>query len=193
MIPAMADVGSPLRDDLLIDLSRRYCEPHRRYHTIQHIANMLRAGRELDLDDVQIAAVWFHDAIYEIPGPDNEERSALLAEQLLPARGWSDDEVAAVAAIVRDTKTHAPSSERAATVIDLDLMSLGAEWAVYSQNALDLRAEHAQIDDDTFRRGQRELLASFLAKERIFHTAWGSRFEAPARANIERALAYLLA
>jgi len=187
----MADIGRGLRDDLLVDLTRRYGEPHRRYHTIQHIANMLYAGRELDLDDVQIAAVWFHDAIYEIPGPDNEERSALLAEQLLPARGWSADEVAAVAAIVRDTRTHTPSSERAAAVVDLDLMSLGAEWAVYRKNALDIRAECAQIDDNTFRRGQREVLARFLAKERIFHTAWGSRFEAQARANIERALAAL--
>ncbi len=186
--PSNAEVGNRLRDDLLIDLTRRYCEPHRRYHTIRHIAEMIYVGRELDLDDVQIAAVWFHDAIFEIPGPDNEERSALLVEQLLPERGWSAGEVAAVAAIVRDTKTHTPSSDRAAAVIDLDLMSLAAGWQVFRQNGLDIAAEHGDIDDDTSRRAQRDLLESFLARERIFQTAWGSRFEAKARANIERAL-----
>ncbi len=65
--------------DLLLELTRRYEEPHRRYHALPHIADMLHRGRDLQLDDVQVAAIWFHDAIYDPRALDNEAQSAALA------------------------------------------------------------------------------------------------------------------
>ena len=62
----------------LLDLTRRYCEPHRRYHNIAHIAELLWRGRECDLSDEQVLAVWYHDAIYDVPSQDNEVRSAAV-------------------------------------------------------------------------------------------------------------------
>jgi predicted metal-dependent HD superfamily phosphohydrolase len=187
---ASGDGSEPFRGagggDLLCELTRRYCEPHRRYHSLRHIAEMLWAGRDLDLDDVQIAAIWFHDAIYEIPGPDNEERSALLAEVRLPTLGWSAEDVAAVARIVRDTATHDPSDDRSALVIDLDLMSLAAEPDVFDRNTADIRAEYATVPDDVFEENQLRVLESFLQKERIYRTDWGAGLEDDARRNLER-------
>ena len=39
--------------DLLLELTRRYTEPHRHYHGLPHIAAMLAAGRTFPLDPVQ--------------------------------------------------------------------------------------------------------------------------------------------
>ncbi len=51
------------------ELIRHYCEPHRAYHTLQHLKECLQVRRfvnaacqapaEIDL------ALWFHDAIYD--------------------------------------------------------------------------------------------------------------------------------
>ncbi|MGH3379956.1 MAG: HD domain-containing protein, partial [Actinoallomurus sp.] len=60
------------------DLLRRYAEPHRRYHTTTHLAEVLDhvgelAGEAADADAVRLAA-WFHDAVYDPARGDNEER-----------------------------------------------------------------------------------------------------------------------
>jgi predicted metal-dependent HD superfamily phosphohydrolase len=44
---------APAMADLLLELTRRYTEPHRHYHGLPHIAAMLAAGRTFPLDPVQ--------------------------------------------------------------------------------------------------------------------------------------------
>ena len=60
---------------LLLDLTRRYAEPHRHYHTLEHVAGMLYEGRAFPLDDGQVLAVWFHDAVYDARRSDNRSRA----------------------------------------------------------------------------------------------------------------------
>ena len=68
-----------LADRSLCDaLLARYSEPHRRYHTLQHLAECFAAFDEIaDLAqhpaDVELA-LWFHDAIYDTRRSDNEQR-----------------------------------------------------------------------------------------------------------------------
>src|SRR4051812_36368693 len=64
-------------------LAQRYSEPHRHYHTLDHLLAMLDTLAALPLPAasqpaVQLA-VWFHDAIYDPKASDNEERSAAFA------------------------------------------------------------------------------------------------------------------
>src|SRR5678809_692845 len=63
-------------------LTDAYAEPHRCYHTQQHIAECLEEfdeARHLARDPVAIElALWFHDAVYNPRAADNEEQSALL-------------------------------------------------------------------------------------------------------------------
>lgn len=177
-----------LGPELLLDLTRRYCEPHRRYHTIGHIADMLWRGRALKLDDTQLAAIWYHDAIYDVRRSDNEARSAKLAHRQLGAAGWSEERAAQVARIVLDTAGHRPSCRAAAAVLDLDLAALAAPPAVFDANTADIRAEYAHVADADFNAGRARFYADFLARPRLYHTAWGARLEAPARANLRRAL-----
>lgn len=95
----LAGPGAPAVGEALV---RRYSEPHRRYHTVEHLAAMLAVIDDLaadaaDLDAVRYAA-FFHDAVYAMDGGDNEEASARLAETTLPAMGVAPETVAEVAA-----------------------------------------------------------------------------------------------
>lgn len=173
---------------LLLDLTRRYCEPQRHYHTIRHVANMLFAGRDLSLSEEQIYAIWYHDAIYDPRSETNEEDSADLARRQLLSIGWEDSRVEHVATMVLDTKAHAPTVEGSAEVIDLDLSSIAADWDTFCRNRADIRAEYDWLSDEDFAAGTATFLEAFLARERIFCTSWGAELETKARANLTRSL-----
>ncbi len=170
--------------ELLIELSGRYAEPHRHYHDLRHIADMLMNGRAFPLNEVQVMAVWFHDAVYDATRSDNEERSAVLAEERLGALGWPGDAVARVARIVRDTAGHVPSDAESAVVLDLDLASLAAEPAVFRANRAAIRLEYAHVGDADFSAGTARFAAGMLDRDRLFHTDWGAPLEERARANL---------
>lgn len=172
----------------IIEMSRRYCEPHRRYHTIEHVANMLWRGRGHALTDEQVAAIWYHDAIYDPRRDDNEERSAELAVEQLGARSWPPDSTELVRRMVLDTKTHTPTCDPSRTLIDLDLYSLSEDREVFERNTRRIRAEFAHVDDDAFDEGRKRFFEEMLARDRIYWTTWGARLEELARANLRHAL-----
>jgi predicted metal-dependent HD superfamily phosphohydrolase len=174
-------------DDLLLELTRRYQEPHRHYHTLEHIGAMLHAGRSAPLDRVQTMAVWFHDAVYDPRSDRNEDASAELAGERLRAAGWPEADVARVQRIVLDTKAHAPTAPGAAIVLDLDLMSLALPWPEFRRNTERIRAEFAHVADADFAAGRARFFAAMLGRERLFHSELGAAWEAPARANLQRA------
>src|SRR5215217_7028260 len=96
------------QERMAADLLSRYAEPHRRYHTGQHLARVLRAVDELaddqDLFLVRLAA-WFHDAVYAIPAGQlpNEEASARLALRELSRAGLKQEDLTQVARLARLT------------------------------------------------------------------------------------------
>lgn len=173
---------------LLLELTRLYQEPHRHYHSLEHIAGMLHAGREWPLDDVQTMAVWFHDAIYDPRSRTNEEDSAALAGARLRTAGWAEADVDRVQRIVLDTKRHLPTTPGADAVLDLDLMSLALPWPEFARNTERIRREYAHVADGDFADGRRSFFTTMLQRERLFYTPFGASWEAPARANLRRAI-----
>ena len=173
---------------LLLDLTRRHQEPHRHYHTLEHVAAMLHEGRRFPLDEVQTMAVWFHDAVYDPASDQNEQKSARLATRWLVREGWDVEAVELVGRIILATRAHRPTSPEAAPVVDLDLMSLAVPWPVFEANTRAIRAEHAHASDEAFAAGRRAFFTSMLRRERLFSTDWGKTLEATARQNLERAL-----
>ncbi|MBG6137148.1 HD domain-containing protein [Longispora fulva] len=182
------------------DLLARWAEPHRRYHTTDHLAAVLDrveelAGHAADLDAVRLAA-WFHDAVYRPDLSGNEERSARLAEFALPEAGVSGALTAEVARLVRLTVTHDPEPGDAdgEVLCDADLAVLAGPAADYAAYAAAVRAEYAFVPDDVFRAGRAAVLRDLLDLPTLFRTPTGhARWESAARANLAGELAVLTA
>ena len=180
------------------DLLRRWGEPHRHYHTTSHLSVVLgvideNAGHAVDPDAVRLAA-WFHDAIYDgRPGSD-EERSAQLAQALLPRCGVPPERVAETARLVRLTATHdpAPGDRDGEVLCDADLAILAAPPEAYAAYTAAVRAEYRHVPDEAFRQGRSRILARLLAMPRLYRTATAhDLWEERARANLTAELARL--
>jgi predicted metal-dependent HD superfamily phosphohydrolase len=179
------------------DLVARYSEPHRHYHTGEHLAEVLDVVDELVPfadDPVAVAlAAWFHDAVYDPRSSTNEHDSAVLARTVLDGLGLDAERVAEVARLVELTASHAVSSADAdgAVVMDADLSILASSPERYERYAADVRAEYGHLDDRTFAAGRAEVLASLLGRDRWFHTPPMVDREPIARANVSAELAGL--
>ena len=153
-----------------------YSEPHRHYHTLEHLGELFRvvgrlAGVITDMPAVQFA-VWFHDAVYDPKATDNEERSADWAEADLNSWGVADSTRATVRALILATKHtgDVPDTPDAAVFLDADLAILGAAEARYGRYAADIRKEYEWVPDEPYRAGRRAVLEGFLKRERIYRT-----------------------
>lgn len=179
-------------------LLERWAEPHRRYHGLSHLRGVLAVVEELadyatDVDAVRLGA-WYHDAVYA-GSPDDEERSAQLAEADLAALDVSPGFVDEVARLVRMTVEHdpAPGDRNAEALSDADLAVLALPPEQYRHNSALIRQEYAHVPDDAFRAGRAQVIEALLAGPGLFHTPLGRReWEAAARANMNAELATLI-
>lgn len=185
------DTGHDLRDELLA----AYADPARGYHDTTHLAEVLdrvdviaASGEPFTALPVRLAA-WFHDSVYD-GERDAEERSAVWAEEALPAH-CDEATVAEVVRLVRLTETHRPAATDAegCALSDADLGILAAPAERYAAYVAAVRTEYAHLDDATFTEGRALVLADLLGKPHLFHTAYGvEHWEGPARANASREL-----
>lgn len=124
---------------LLAKLSVAYTQPHRYYHNLSHIGDMLGRAAHLEhFSEAQCLAVWFHDVIYHPGAKDNEWQSALFARaellRLYRADGCLETDVNKVANMVLDTETHHANSKESEIIIDLDLAMFQESHEVYNMN-----------------------------------------------------------
>jgi predicted metal-dependent HD superfamily phosphohydrolase len=178
------------------DLVDRYRQPHRHYHGIAHLAQVLQSAAQLCAPSAPPAAVrlalWFHDAVYAGKPGDDEEQSALLAERVLSDLGTDEALVTRVAAGVRATAghlqpVHNESNTDIALVLDADLSILGADPGDYDTYTAGVRAEYAHVADGAFRTGRLAVVETLLARPGLFVTAAArSRWEERARQNLRR-------
>lgn len=172
-------------------LLRRYAEPHRRYHTVEHLTEVLRAiDRNSGEDSFEIElAAWYHDAIYDPAAPQgqNEAASADLAARELRALGVEAPRVDEVRRLVMLTAGHevAPDDRNGIALADADLGILGAESPRYRRYVADVRAEYAHVADDAWRIGRASVLRTFLDRPRIYlGAAAHQRLDERARTNL---------
>lgn len=174
-----------------------WSEPHRRYHSVDHLRDILRHVEELaalsdDADAVRLAA-WYHDSVYA-GRPDDEELSARRAEDELSGLEVEPELVDEVARLVRMTVTHdpAPGDHNGEVLSDADLASLALSPERYVSNTAAIRAEYGHISDDVFRKGRLQVLANLLSGPGVFRTEYGrQRWEAPAQENLRAELSTL--
>ena len=184
-----------------IDIGRgllaAWSEPHRRYHGITHLRDILDRVDELapfaDNSDAVRLAAWYHDAVYA-GLPDDEERSARRAEDELSRLNVAPELVAEVARLVRMTITHdpAPGDRNAEVLSDADLAALAVAGDVYQFNTAAIRAEYTHVPAEAFRKGRAQVLVALLAGPGVFRTAYARRaWEAAAQDNMRAELAGL--
>ena len=183
---------------VLADLLTRWSEPHRRYHNLTHLIEVLTVLHHLPRGNaaaVRLAAL-FHDAIYQptVAGPANEEASAVLLERLAPSCGFSRATVTEAVRLVRLTAGHVPESGdgNGAALCDADLAILAAQPMRYLDYASGVRAEYAHVDDAAFASGRAAVLRDLVSRQPLFTTEYGQRkFEQAARGNIAKELSML--
>ena len=179
------------------ELETLYGEPHRRYHTTAHIEHCLRqfdlAAGAMDEPDAVEMALWFHDAIYAVPGPENELRSAELFAARAAGRG-SEQFRSTVHRLIMATchLDPPPATLDESFMVDIDLSSFGLPWEEFLQDSRAVRAELPHLTDAEFYPRQRKFLESLASRPAFCFTEFfRDRHEARARMNIERLCARL--
>ncbi len=177
---------------LFARLMAAYAEPQRHYHTQQHLGECLSAfDGALALAEhpaeVEIA-LWFHDAVYDVKGHDNEQCSADWARDALRDAGVDTGSAQRVHDLVMATRhTAVPSGQDERLLVDIDLSILGAERARFDEYEQQIRTEYAYVPGFLFRRKRREILKGFLYRPAIYSTPhFHDRLEARARDNLRR-------
>ena len=177
----------------LAELLALYGETGRHYHTLDHIAALLRLldahGRAVSDRDAVELAIFFHDAIYDPQRSDNEAASAALAGKRLTTLNLPVGPVAKVERYILATRHGAsgwlPDDADLALLLDLDLAVLGAERSAYAAYAQAIRDEFRMYPDDVYRAGRKKVLSAFLARPQIYGTpALRALWEATAQDNL---------
>ena len=182
--------------DAAADVVARYHEPHRRYHTLEHIEDMLAVTERLAASDEVTCAVWMHDIIYDPGRSDNETRSAVFTREVLWRLGAPTTFVEEAVRLVESTAHHDPDlGDRNGQVLaDADLAILGAPAGRYERYARDVRAEYGHLSDDDWRSGRAAVVSTFLDRPVLFHAQQlRDERERRARANLRAELATLAA
>ncbi len=182
---------------LMQRLLAAWAEPQRKYHTLQHLGECLalfERSRALAEHPAEVEmALWFHDAVYEVRGQDNEARSAAWAQAELLAAG-----VAAAASgrivghIMATCHAALPAGGDQQLLVDIDLSILGAPRPRFLEYEAQVRAEYGWVPGWLFRRKRREILKEFLARQPIYGTPLiRDDIEGRARENLAHSIAAL--
>lgn len=187
---AWSDLGLQPPSALFEQLVAAYQEYQRHYHSLQHLTECLthfEDTRHLALHPGELAiALWFHDAIYDVRGKDNERQSADWAMRVLAARGASEATRERVEQLIMATRHDStPVQPDEQLLVDIDLAILGAAPERFAEYDKQVRAEYSWVPGVVYKMKRRSVLRAFLARPSIYSTAcFRERFEAQARRNL---------
>jgi predicted metal-dependent HD superfamily phosphohydrolase len=179
-------------EGIYAEVLARYGEPHRHYHTIDHIDDCLErfdAVRHLPREPAAVElALWLHDVIC-LPGArDNERRSAEL--YLAHAAGAPPRFRRHVCSMILASRHSGRCHGDWRYVCDIDLAGFAHPWRQFRSTTDLVRAEFPQQSDAAFARALAPFLESLQARPGIYYTDhFRERCESAARANIAALLA----
>lgn len=173
-----------------------YGEPHRHYHTLNHIRHCLRefdqAMALMDDPDAVELALWFHDAIYVSGAKDNEQRSAEWFRRCAEGRLDKIFQQRIDDLIMVTTHRGLPRRRDEQFIVDIDLSSFGLPWEAFMRDGLRIRAEFADLADDAYYPDHLRFLRALWERPFFFLTeCFRQRYEHTARENIRRLIADL--
>lgn len=197
-VGARGDVGAAFNN-----LTYRYCEHWRAYHTLAHIEAMLdeldlfRKSPEsipVDLEVVEMVA-WYHDIVCEPLASLNEENSAELFKVDAFNLRLKVEPVEKVIRAIIATKHIVPAvdiNERAAC--DIDLTILGKAKDVFDNYERQIYREYDRLLPAQFCAGRLPIVKNIVSRPRIYLTDFfRDKYEVAARENLARSIERLSA
>ncbi|WP_353932636.1 hypothetical protein WJM97_08635 [Okeanomitos corallinicola TIOX110] len=174
------EITQPFNVDLVIanqifaDLILAYSQPHRYYHTLQHIHSVLTTIDMLkmyveDLSTVKLA-VWFHDLVYDTHAKNNEEKSAEYAGEMLKKLALNYNKIEKIQQLILATKNHQADDIDSQVLLDADLGIFAADKIQYQEYVQAIRQEYAWVADVEYIKGRRMILTKFLQRPSIYFT-----------------------
>jgi len=170
----------------------------RAYHNLGHLAEILGHFAALPTDIAPAAppvfgvGLIYHDLVYVAGRKNNEARSADMATAALKELGANTANIKYCHNLIMATKNHEAATADEALLVDMDLAVLARSAEGYDAYARAVRQEFRYFPGLIYRPGRKQALRHFLDKPRIYQTEhFYHRFEAMARANLEREIATL--
>jgi len=141
----------------------RYNEPHRFYHTIDHITDVLKKLNDKGLeknDELFLAAV-FHDIIYNPKSNTNEEDSANLFISESKNSSLTYDQKEHIKQLILDTKSHKPTVKHSEEFIAIDLSVFDGTLGQLIKYEQQIFKEFQFVDYKTYKPKRIEVLNHF--------------------------------
>ncbi|MBT8340274.1 MAG: N-methyl-D-aspartate receptor NMDAR2C subunit [Desulfatitalea sp.] len=186
-------------ENLFYQLTNAYNEKNRAYHNMGHIKLCLK---EFDQVKVRLKnhlevelAIWFHDVIYDPKSVTNEEESAAFAVVELQKADITCICIDTVRDLILATKhDRSINTSDAEFLVDIDLSILGYPPGIYKEYEKNIRKEYEWVPETIYREKRKELLMSFLGRDKIYYTkAFSNQYERQSRFNLEETIKSLFA
>lgn len=188
-------LGEAPPEGLIDELGAAYAQPHRAYHTGQHLAECFAQLDACPIEPLDRGALelalWFHDAIYDTRAADNEAQSAAWARTALAGLGAERlDRIEALILVTRHEAS--PGHPDEALLLDVDLSILGAPRERFDEYEAQIRREYEWVPADVYRSTRARILGEFARRPVLYQTPhFRDALEGRARANLERSLVSL--
>jgi len=179
-------------DSVYDSLIEAYNQPHRKYHTVQHITECLdllvKVAHLAEHPDEIAVALWFHDIAYDPKSRKNEEKSAKLAATAMNRAKIPVNSRTRIAGLIMVTKhDREPMTSDEKLILDIDLAILGAAKRRYNQYERQIAAEYSHVPAEVFKEKRKEFMLAFVSRPHIYHTPYfHKKYERRARANVLR-------
>ncbi|MBU2986592.1 hypothetical protein KO528_14610 [Saccharophagus degradans] len=178
-------------------LRAAYTEPHRFYHTLQHINACLihldNTERLATEPDHIALALWFHDAIYQPFSTNNEQQSSDWAQRFLVGLNASPALIDNVYRLIMATAHNSePQHDDERLIVDIDLTILGAPPTIFEEFEQNIRNEYKRVPTFIYKPKRKKILQQFLARSRLYYFDYFfDMFETQARENLNNVISKL--
>lgn len=187
-------------DEVFKIIFDHYNEPHRHYHSLNHLHYCLSVFARPQIAElapnpirVQLSLIG-HDLVYQPDSSFNEPKSSQMSFGLYRSRlGLSTILVRSIQKDIEATvHLRVFDDPNTKLVLDIDLASLAELPGKFDHLGQLIRQEYGQVPEEQYRFSRIEILERFLNRERIYQTDYFHLFfEAQTRANLSRAIAQL--
>lgn len=171
-----------LKYGLSLDVLDAYTEPHRKYHTFDHLNYMLnRFPSVFEKRDMLHLAVLYHDVVYNPHSTTNESDSARYFRNAYEHRSeygagmLTPDEINEICVAIEDTKSHESRNSLSDALINLDLYVLRyGELEEFIDYDRKIFKEYQFVDFKVYKEKRYEILKKLGAKHEFltYFNAW---------------------